>query len=313
MHLPNRISAWVLCTAAALLLPVSASAQQHRTPQPAADQPALTDAQAADLQEQLLKLLRTSPTLTSVVARDPSLLADQQYVTRNNPELEQFLVEHPDVARNPEFYLFSHLPDRRGRRDQALERAVWPELPPPGRAHADVSDVISPIAALAAFACFLLALVWIIRTFVESRRWSRVFKQQTDIHARLIDKFSTSQELAAYMETEAGRRFLQPTPMQMEGGVVQRMPNAVARVLTPVQIGTIMVLLGIGFLVLRHANPDAYVPMLITGTLVLMPGIGFILSAAVTWVLARRLGLMPKATHESDAPFGSASGPGDRL
>jgi hypothetical protein len=35
--------------------------------------------------------------------------------------------------------------------------------------------------------------------------------------------------------------------------------------------------------------------MLVFGTLALMPGLGFIISAGVTWVLAGRLGLMP--TH----------------
>jgi hypothetical protein len=34
--------------------------------------------------------------------------------------------------------------------------------------------------------------------------------------------------------------------------------------------------------------------MLVFGTLALMPGIGFIISAGVTWVLAGRLGLMPE-------------------
>jgi hypothetical protein len=41
--------------------------------------------------------------------------------------------------------------------------------------------------------------------------------------------------------------------------------------------------------------------MLIFGTVVLMPGLGFIISAAVTWVLAARLGLMP------DSPVPSAT------
>jgi hypothetical protein len=33
--------------------------------------------------------------------------------------------------------------------------------------------------------------------------------------------------------------------------------------------------------------------MLIFGVVALMPGLGFIISAGVTWVLAARLGLMP--------------------
>jgi hypothetical protein len=36
-----------------------------------------------------------------------------------------------------------------------------------------------------------------------------------------------------------------------------------------------------------------HIPMLVLGTVALMPGIGFILSAGVTWVLAGRLGLIP--------------------
>ena len=61
----------------------------------------MTDQELQATQEQLLQLLRTSPTLTTVVARDPSLLSNQEYVSKNNPQLAQFLVQHPDIARNP--------------------------------------------------------------------------------------------------------------------------------------------------------------------------------------------------------------------
>jgi hypothetical protein len=47
--------------------------------------------------------------------------------------------------------------------------------------------------------------------------------------------------------------------------------------------------------------------MLIFGTVALMPGLGFIISAGVTWVLAARLGLMPEspAVAKGKSPFGS--------
>ncbi len=113
------------------------------------------------------------------------------------------------------------------------------------------------------------------------------------------------------METEAGKRFLEAAPIPLNSGSEQRVPNAVARVLTPVQVGVVLVLLGIGFLLLRHAGPDMDTPMLVLGTVILMPGIGFIISAAITWVLAARLGLMPPKPElhypagKLDAPFGS--------
>ena len=162
--------------------------------QPVAAAP-VSEQDLAATQEQLIQLLRTSPTLTTVVARDPSLLSDQEYVNRNNPQLAQFLVQHPEIARNPEYYLFTHLETRGGRRDQALERAVWPDMQEPR--HPDSTAVRhrrNRLLALRAFACFLGALVWMIRQIIENRRWSRIFKLQSEVHGRLIEKFSTTQE-----------------------------------------------------------------------------------------------------------------------
>jgi len=151
--------------------------------------------------------------------------------------------------------------------------------------------------------------------FIENRRWSRIFKLQSEVHGKLIDKFTSNQELGAYMETEAGRKFLEaaPIPIGIEQG--RRMPSAVARILTPLQAGIVMVLLGIGLLSLRHAGPDMDTPMLFFGTVVLMPGIGFIISAGVSWLLAAKLGLMPADTaapSRDDSPLGVSSGFKDR-
>ncbi len=292
MKIRHRLYIGILCG----VLAAGAAAQTNSAARRAAAAPAPppSEQEIADTQGQLLKLLRMSPTLTTVVAQDPSLLADQQYVQRNNPELAQFLTEHPDVAQNPDFYLFSNLNPRSGRRDRALERAVWPEFVDPDRGPSTAAMIVDRLGPLIGIVCFIFAIVWIVRLSLEGHRWNRTFKQQSEVHSRLIDKFSTSQELAAYMETEAGRRFLEAAPVPMGGTLGPQMPNAIARVLTPLQIGIVLALLGSGLLALRHAGPDTYEPMLILGTIVLMPGIGFILSAAATWVLAHRLGLLPE-------------------
>jgi len=309
MQSSTRIAPWLLGSIVApVLLFAAFAAAQPRPATPAKQPPAATaqapsDQDVAATQEQLLKLLRTSPTLTSVVAIDPSLLANQEYVARNNPELAQFLTEHPDIARNPEFYLFSNLEHRGGRRDQALKRAVWPDLAQTGRGPANVAGITGPFAGVLAFACFLGALLWLTRLFIENRRWSRTFKLQSEVHGRLIDKFASSQELAAYMDTEAGKRFLEAAPIPLSLEPERRVPNAVARVLTPLQVGIVLVLLGVGLLLLRHASPDLDIPMLVLGTVVLMPGIGFILSAGITWVMAGRLGLMPGPDKSPDKRF----------
>jgi hypothetical protein len=179
---------WILCAVTATVLASApyAVAQAHPAAAPSMQAPSEQD--VASTQEQFLKLLRLSPVLTTVVARDPSLLADQQYVERNNPELAQFMAAHPDIAKNPEFYLFSHLEQGHGRREQALERAVWPDLTPGDRQPSQATMVMHELIPIIIVPCVFLAIVWVIRIFVESRRWTRAFKLQSEVHSRLFDR-----------------------------------------------------------------------------------------------------------------------------
>jgi len=69
----------------------------------------------------------------------------------------------------------------------------------------------------------------------------------------------------------------------------------VSKVMTTLQVGVVMTLLGIGLLLVRNYTGDAATGVLVLGVLVLMPGIGCIVSAALSWTIAQRLGLMPGA------------------
>jgi hypothetical protein len=316
MHIRSKIVSFAIITVTGSALVAGMHAQAPTAPARAAAPPVArppappvqTDRDVASTQDQLIKLLRQSPTLTTVVARDPSLLANQEYVKKYNPQLAEFLTTHPEVALSPDYYLFNNLKRDGEGLDVALQRAAWPEMYHGYHERTGWDELATDIPPTLALGAFLVSAFWIIRMVLENRRWSRIFKLQSDVHGRLIDKFSSNQELAAYMETEAGKRFLEAAPIPMNLGSEQRVPNAVARVLTPVQVGVVLVLLGIGFLLLRHAGPELDTPMLVLGTVTLMPGIGFIISAGITWALASRLGLMPArpyAAGKFDAPFGS--------
>jgi len=301
------LSATVLT--ASMLAGLAAAQQRPVTPSPVPAPgvaPVPNDGDVRSTQAELLRLLRLSPTLTTVVSHDPSLLSNQDYVSRNNPQLAAFLAAHPEVARNPEFYLFSHLKHEDGQPDEALEKAVWPDVYRAQNPQSPFERVWDGLIPLLAFACGLVAIILLARMFIENRRWSRIFKMQSDVHGRLIERFTTNQELASYMQTDAGRKYLEAAPIPVAFDQQQRVPSAVARVLTPLQTGIIMVLLGIGLLLLRHTEPEMNTPMLFFGTVVLMPGIGFIISAGVSWLLASRLGLMP-SENRSDSSLSSAA------
>lgn len=239
-------------------------------------------------QQRLMQLLRVSPNLADVLSSDPALLSDQAYVARNNPELAQFLTEHPEVARNPSFYLFSELKEPGQSHYDILQPKRGFEHHESRSTFNEISNDLGPYFGIGAF---LGSLLWLIRLITANRRWGRAFKVHSEVHGKLIDKFGTSQELLAYMETDAGKRFLEAAPIATEVDS-QRLPNLVARVITTLQIGVVLTLTGVGMIFLRHSVGDGEMAMLVVGTLLLMPGLGFLISAGITWVLARRLGLI---------------------
>ena len=128
MLMPRWSSKLVAIVATFIL--VSPAAHAALQPNPA-EQPAVaaaptvrTDSELVDIREQLLSLLRMSPTLTQVLETDPTLLADQEYINRSNPQSAQYLTQHPEVTRNPDFYLFANFPTQRGRYVSSLHRRV---------------------------------------------------------------------------------------------------------------------------------------------------------------------------------------------
>jgi len=271
----------------------SLNAAQTRTPAASSANPSEPNPKdVAVLQDQMLQLLRMSPTLAEVVSRDPSLLSNEEYVNHNNPELGNFLHAHPEIAQNPDFYLFNNLHGQNEQPSEALERRLWPAIAYQ-QSSGVARDIVSDGAPLLAFACALGFLSWLIHVLLENRRWNRIFKLQSDVHGKLIERFGTSQEVLTYMSTDAGKRFLEAAPITVGLDRNAPVPSPVARVLTPLQIGLVLTLLGAGLLSLRHSIPDGESALLVLGTVVLMPGIGLIISAGVTWVLARHLGLMP--------------------
>ena len=291
----RRRMATVLAVVAFLaLFTVGGAAQAARPAQPAgaANSPQMSEKDPTVLQDQLLQELRVSPTLAQVVARDPSLLSDAEYVNRNNPELGRFLKANPEIAQNPDFYLFNNLHGEHEQPSQTLERKLWPEMSGQRPSGVD-QELISNGVPFLVFACVLGALLWLTHVLLENRRWGRIFKLQTDVHSKLIERFGTSQEVLTYMSTDAGKRFLEATPIAVGFERQAPVPSPVARVLTPLQIGIVMTLLGVGLLSLRHNVAEGSGALLVIGTVVLMPGLGFIISAGITWVLARHLGLMP--------------------
>lgn len=294
----------VLSSALLVSCAPSAFAQQKPAPIAAPAAPP-SDDELISTREQVIALLRMSPTLTQVIETDPAILSDQDYVTRTNPQLAQYLTQHPEVVRNPTYYLFSNIPGSRGRRVESLHSSTgnynYNEPPTDAQVRQRFLENLMPFIV---FIVFMGAFAWLIRIFLENRRWTRVFRLQSEVHAKLIDRFANNQELLHYMETEPGKRFLEAAPIPLAVDRNSPLPGGLARVLGPLQIGIVLTLLGIGLLILQHSLPDIADGLLVFGMLALMPGLGFIISALITWRISTRLGLMPTPALPSSEQSG---------
>jgi len=252
-----------------------------------------TNAEASDMEStraEFHRLLDYHPRLVGVLYHDPSLLADLDYIKRNGPDLAGFLEQHPEIAQNPDFFLG----DEVGRmHDTELSRRH-------PMARDFTAELFGYIGPFLIFVILTGAFLWIFRALIENRRWSRMAKVQAEVHTKLLEKFSSAQDLQAYMQTEAGRRFLESAPIPVEPDQKIRLNAPVGRILWSVQVGVILAMGGLGlFSVRAFAPPEGTVPLTILGMLVLMLGLGFVLSAGAAYALSRRLGLLERTAGGS--------------
>jgi uncharacterized membrane protein SpoIIM required for sporulation len=124
-------------------------------------------------------------------------------------------------------------------------------------------------------------IIWII--FSTIRRYNTT-KLQAGLQTKLIEKFGTGQELLGYVQSEAGKRFLESLTME------QRTPYG--RILGAAQASVILALVGIALLFLRGRVAGADEGFLVFGTIILSLGVGFGLAAALSYFLSKSLGLL---------------------
>src|SRR5580704_5412833 len=110
-------------------------------------------------------------------------------------------------------------------------------------------------------------LVWLIRTVMDYRRWNRLTKVQTDVHTKLLDRFTANEDLLAYIQSPAGSKFLESSPITLDAGP-RNVGAPLGRILWSVQAGLVVAAAGIGFQVASgHVSDDASLPLHVLGIL----------------------------------------------
>lgn len=227
------------------------------------------------------------PALGRVLLLDPTLLTNKAYL-EPYPVLLQFLASHPEVARDPVYFL-GHLSDS----------AYITERTPGDAVRRDAINMwrntFTDLLVFSGFALFAFSLGWVIKYVVDHRRWLRTTKTQAEVHAKLLERMTSGDDLRNYMESEAGQRFLQASPLALESANQQSVGAPFSRILWSVQVGVVMIALGVGFLIVKRGLETEVAQMVgAWGTLAIALGVGFAISSAASYVISSRLGLIDK-------------------
>ena len=143
---------------------------------------------------------------------------------------------------------------------------------------------MNELEAVTLMSAFFFAVVgWLGWAISTNIRRSKVAKTQAEWNIRLLDKLGSSQELLAYLETEAGKNFVEAS--------TARLANPFGRILNAVQAGAILVLLGCGFLAVAAKTPGSFLPV---GIIAVALGLGFLASAGIAYVLSKNWGLFER-------------------
>jgi hypothetical protein len=291
--LSRRVLAAILLIALAILSGPALSAQTSGTSSSAQTVRSQgTDQTAEAVRKEFTGILRQySPALGRVLALDPGLMTREDYLVPY-PALAAYLKQHPEIVRNSDYYLSQFANDY---------NSYYYSIDPQTRMWQNMFDGIGVFVIILTI---ILAVAWLIRTLINYRRWGRQAKVQTEVHTKLMDRFAGNDELLAYVQSPAGSRFLQSAPIPLDSE-----PQAIAapfsRILWALSAGVVLAALGVGLRLVSNrlavrVDADASEPIYALSMIALSLGVGFIISAGLSFALSRRMGLFPATKDAQD-------------
>jgi predicted lipid-binding transport protein (Tim44 family) len=270
-----------------------AHAQQPPAP-PALAAPAATETvrvvqDASQTREQLRQILEMYPdAVGEILRRDPTLMGRADYMAAY-PQLQQFVAAHPEIPRNVEYYF-------EGFGRYASRQPLDPE-------YEALGVLLGGLAGILAVGAMIGVLTWVIRAIINHRRWIKSSQVQAEVHTKLMDRMSTNEELLAYIQSPAGRRFLEAAPIRPEPeSPVSSAP--VGAIIWSMMAGIVLATVGAGFRVAAGTiADDVQRAFTVVGIILLALGIGFLIASLMAFMVSARLGLFPaRPTTDTGAP-----------
>lgn len=106
-------------------------------------------------------------------------------------------------------------------------------------------------------------------------------KQQNAMQKHLLDKFSSTHDFTEFVQSPTGQKYV--------AGISDAVTTPSASILTSVRIGIIVIFVGAAFFAMRVTDTEARHAFQGMGTLLVMLGLGFLVSGAVSHLIAKRI------------------------
>jgi len=149
------------------------------------------------------------------------------------------------------------------------------------------------VAVTIILVAFMTGLYFIVAAGFSGRKASALIRARADLQTKLLDRLGSGREVIEFSQTEGGKQFLEALSMGTVDSPASK-GSPTERILGSIQKGIILTLLGLGFLFLawRYHLDDPGDVFTVIGVVGLSLGIGFLLSAGVSYRLSRSMGLL---------------------
>ena len=131
---------------------------------------------------------------------------------------------------------------------------------------------------------------YIVKIALQYKEKMRVIKARADVHTHLVERFGSAPEFVQFLQTDGGRQLLE--------NITTEQSPAAQGILGSIERGCLLTLLGLGLLLMGYfviseaARRDAVTSVYLFGGVSLSLGIGYLITAGISYRLSRAWGLL---------------------
>ncbi len=148
------------------------------------------------------------------------------------------------------------------------------------------------IAMIATTVALFAAVISVVRTVSLGRRLKVAVEKKSEMQRKILDKFSSSEELNDFLNSEAGKDFVAAAELP------ESVDNPYSSILRSVRGGILAVALGVTLYLLDDQVGGE--GLFVIGILLAVGGVAVLFAAAVSYFLSQKWGLLRSESSDGN-------------